>query len=123
MQIERNGQRVEARTQVAGRGRDGDHVVGFSHVRSISPTAACQELLNRRDRRSGGNFLENPNLKTPDLLSPPVGELLVSWRCLPPETKNPPARERRVLRVLPLLLRAGYKPPPASCFGQHGLIP
>src|SRR5688572_13109066 len=81
MQIERNGQRVEARTQVAGRGRDGDHVVGFSHVRSISPTAACQELLNRRDRRSGGNFLENPNLKTPDLLSPPVGELLVSCRC------------------------------------------
>ena len=34
VQVERDRQRVEPRAQVAGRGGDGDHVVGFSHVRS-----------------------------------------------------------------------------------------
>ena len=81
--------------------------------------AACKELL-QEDQEVRRNLSENQ--RTPDLLSLLL-KLLAASLVSSCKTKNPPARERRVLRVLPLTLDAGYEPPPASCCGQHGLIP
>ena len=72
--------------------------------------------------RSGGNILGEPTPKTLLISCPSCRKLLAS--CGSSARNKKPAGSRAAgLRVLPLLLRAGYKPPPASCFGQHGLIP